>query len=311
MSVRYSPQFFAQLVDAAAYLVPRRLDRREDHPALGLELRAQCAIGGVHGAFRDAVLGVRSPKTIFLLGLREHGLGCLRGIEVRVGDQLVLASDCLNVLDCPGQSAFHDVWVETFALGPCGDRFPDLFLQLLFLRRSTPGFLEELHQLTGGAHSNRSERSAQGADRDGCQRVHQLGPPRHRHELRPPSSTPVEPVPVSRPTRRPRQRDCPTVGRLAMYVVVTVSVVLFGTSSDSSPEPIRPGRLSTMIDKPGLEVCFVDHDRHGPRLPQSQRHRAREHRGLPAGGPAGRIQWVILGDVWVAEKPEKMHVEVG
>lgn len=46
-----------------------------------------------------------------------------------------------------------------------------------------------------------------------------------------------------------------------MYVVVTVSVVLFGTSSDSSPEPIRPGRLSTMIDKLGLEACFVDYDR--------------------------------------------------
>ncbi len=46
-----------------------------------------------------------------------------------------------------------------------------------------------------------------------------------------------------------------------MYVVVTVSVVLFGTSSDSSPEPIRLGRLSTMIDKSRPEVCFVDYDR--------------------------------------------------
>lgn len=46
-----------------------------------------------------------------------------------------------------------------------------------------------------------------------------------------------------------------------MYVVVTVSVVLFGTSSDSSSEPIRPGRLSTMIDKPGLKECCVDYDR--------------------------------------------------
>ena len=96
------------------------------------------------------------------------------------------------------------------------------------------------------------------------------------------------------------------MGRLAIYVVVTVSVVLFAASSDSSPEPIRPGGLSILIDKPGLEVCFVDQDRHGPRLPQSQ-----WHRGLSAGGPAGRIQWVILGDVWVAEKPEKMHVEAG
>ena len=46
-----------------------------------------------------------------------------------------------------------------------------------------------------------------------------------------------------------------------MYVVVTVSVVLFGTSSDSSPEPNHPGRLSTMIDKPGLKECCVDYDR--------------------------------------------------
>ena len=73
-----------------------------------------------------------------------------------------------------------------------------------------------------------------------------------------------------------------------MYVAATASVVLVDASSDSSPEPIRPGRLSIMIDKPGLEVCFVDYDRHGSRLPQSQRHRAREHRGLPDGGPAGR-----------------------
>ena len=195
MPVRYSQQVLAQLVDAAAYLVPRRLDRRQDHTALGLELRAQCAIGDVHGAFRDAVLGVRSPVSILRLGLCEHGLGCLRGIEVRFGDQFVLAAGCLNVLDRPGQSAVHDVWVETFALGPSTDRFPDLLPQLLFLRRSTPGFLEELHQLAGGTHSNRSERFAQGTDRDGCQRVHQLGPPHHRHELRPPSSTPVEPVP--------------------------------------------------------------------------------------------------------------------
>ena len=122
----------------------------------------------------------------------------------------MLASSCLNVLDRPGQSAFHDVGVEAFAIGPCGDRFPDLLPQLLFFRRSAPGFLEELHQLAGGAHPNRSEWSAQGTDRDGCQRVHQLGPPHHRHELHPPSSTPVEPVPVSRPTRIPRQRSFPT-----------------------------------------------------------------------------------------------------
>ena len=210
MPVRYSQQVLAQLVDAVAYLVPRGLDRRENHPTLGLELRAQCVIGDVHGAFRDAVLGVRSPKIIFLLGLRKHGLGCLRGIEVRVGDQLVLASSCLNVLDRPGQSAVHDVWVETFAIGPRDDRFPDLFLQLLFLRLSAPGFLEELHQLASGAHPNRSEGFAQCADRDGCQRFHQLGPPHHRHELRPPPSTRVEPVPVSRPTRIPRQRSFPT-----------------------------------------------------------------------------------------------------
>ena len=212
MSVCYSQQVLAQLVDAAAYLVTRCLDRREDHAALGLELRTQCVVGDVYGAFRDAVLRVRSPILIPRLGWREHGLGCSRGIEVRFGDQLVLASGCLNVLDCPGQSAVHDVLVEALALGPRGDRFPDLLPQLLFFRRSAPGFLEELHQLAGGAHPNRSERSAQGTDCDGCQRVHQLGPPRHRHELRPPSSTPVEPVPVSRPTRRPRQRDCPTGG---------------------------------------------------------------------------------------------------
>ena len=210
--VRYSQQFLAQLVDAAAYLAPRRLDRREDHAALGLELRTQCVIGDVHGAFRDAVLGVRSPILIPRLGRREYGLGCSRGIEIRFGDQLVLASSCLNVLDRPGQSAVHDILAEVFALGPCGDRFPDLFLQLPFLRRSAPDFLEELHQLAGGAHPNRSERSAQGTDRDGCQRVHQIGSLRHRHELRPPSSTPVEPVPVSRPTRMPRHRDCPTGG---------------------------------------------------------------------------------------------------
>ena len=212
MPVRYSQQVLAQLVDAVAYLVPRGLDRRENHPTLGLELRAQCVIGDVHGAFRDAVLGVRSPKIIFLLGLRKHGLGCLRGIEVRVGDQLMLASSCLNILDRPSQSAVHDVWVEAFALGPRGDRFPDLFPQLPFLRRSAPGVPEELHQLAGGTHPNCSERFAQGADRDGCQRVHQLGPPHHRHELHPPSSTPVEPVPVSRLTQRPRQKDCPTGG---------------------------------------------------------------------------------------------------
>ena len=212
MPVRYSPQFFAQLVDAAAYLVPRRLDRRENHPTLGLEFRAQCVIGGVHGAFRDAVLGVRSPILIPRLGRRKHGLGCSRGIEIRFGYQFVLAAGCLNVLDRPGQSAVHDVGVEVLALGPRDDRFPDLFLQLPFLKRSTPGFLEELHQLAGGAHPNRSERFAQGTDRDGCQRVHQLGPLRHRHELRPLSSTPVEPVPVSRPTQMQRQRDCPTGG---------------------------------------------------------------------------------------------------
>ena len=51
------------------------------------------------------------------------------------------------------------------------------------------------------------------------------------------------------------------MGRLAMYVVVTASVVLFGTSSDRSPEPIRPGKLSIIVDKPGLKVCFVDYDR--------------------------------------------------
>ena len=51
------------------------------------------------------------------------------------------------------------------------------------------------------------------------------------------------------------------MGLLAMYVVVTASVVLFGASSDRSPELIRPGRLSTMIDKPGLKVCCVDYDR--------------------------------------------------
>ena len=101
------------------------------------------------------------------------------------------------------------------------------------------------------------------------------------------------------------------MGLLAMYVVVTASVVFFVASLGSSPELIHPGRLSTMIDKPGLKVCRVDHDRHGPRLPRPQRHRAREYRGLPDGGPAGRMEWVILGDVWVAEKPEKMHGEVG
>ena len=183
MPVRYSQQVLAQLVDAAAYLVPRRPDRRQDHTALGLELRTQRVIGDVHGAFRDAVLGVRSPILIPRLGRREHDIGCSRGIEIRVGDQLVLASSCLNVLDRPGQSAFHDVLVEAFAIGPRGDRFPDLFLQFLFLRRSAPGLLEELHQLAGGAHPNRSERSAQGTDRDGCQRIHQIGPPHHRHEL--------------------------------------------------------------------------------------------------------------------------------
>ena len=217
MPVRYSQQFLAQLVDAAAYLVPRRLDRRKNHTALGLELRAQCTIGDVHGTLRDAVLGFRSPILIPRLGRREHDLGCSRGIEIRVGDQFVLASGCLNVLDRPGQSAVHDVGVETFALGPCGDRFPDLFPQLLFLRRLAPGVPEELHQLAGGAHPNRSERFAQGADRDGCQRVHELGPLHHRHELHPSSSTPVEPVPVSRPTRMPRQKDCP-VDRAAGHV---------------------------------------------------------------------------------------------
>ena len=262
MPVCYSQQFLAQLVDAAAYLVPRRLDRRQDHAALGLELRAQCVVGDVHGAFRDAVLGVRSPMLIPRLGRREHGLGCSRGIEVRFGDQLVLASGCLNVLDRPPKSAVHDVGVEVLALGPCGDRFPDLFPQLLFLRRSAPGFLEELHQLAGGAHPNRSQRSAQGADRDGCQRVHQLGPPHHRHELRPPSSTPVEPVPVSRPTRIPRQRSFPTgdtaghpcPGYCFGCLLCRISGQLPGT------DPSSPG-LSIMIDKPGLEVCFVDYDR--------------------------------------------------
>ena len=78
------------------------------------------------------------------------------------------------------------------------------------------------------------------------------------------------------------------MGLLAMYVVVTASVVFFVASLGSSPELIHPGRLSTMIDKPGLKVCRVDHDRHGPRLPRPQRHRAREYRGLPDGGPAGR-----------------------
>ena len=86
MSVRYSQQVLAQLVDAAAYLVTRCLDRREDHTALGLELRAQRVIGDVHGAFRDAVLGVRSPILIPRLGRREYGLGCSRGIEIRFGD---------------------------------------------------------------------------------------------------------------------------------------------------------------------------------------------------------------------------------
>ena len=210
MPVRYSQQVLAQLVDAAAYLVTRCLDRRQDHAATGLELRAQCTIGDVHGAFRDTVLGVRSPILIPRLDRREHGLGCSLGIEICVSDQLVLASSRLNILDRPPKSAVHDVWVEAFALGPCGDRFPDLFPQFPFLRRSAPGFLEELHQLAGGAHPNRSERSAQGADRDGCQRVQQLGPLRHRHELRPPPSTRVEPVPVSRPTRIPRQRSFPT-----------------------------------------------------------------------------------------------------
>ena len=210
MPVRYSQQFLAQLVDAAAYLVPRRLNRREDHTATGLELWAHRFVGGVHGTLRNAVLGVRSPILIPRLGRCEHDLGCSRGIEVRLGDQLVLASGCLNVLDRPSQSAFHDVGVEAFAIGPCGDRFPDLFLQLLFLRRLAPGFLEELHQLAGGAHPNRSERSAQGTDRDGCQRVHQIGLLHPRHELRPPSSTPVEPLPVSRLTRWPRQRSFPT-----------------------------------------------------------------------------------------------------
>ena len=212
MPVCYSQQVLAQLVDAAAYLVTRCLDRRENHTALGLELRAQRVIGDVHGTLRDAVLGVRSPMLIPRLGLREYGLGCSPGIEIRFGNQLVLAAGCLNVLDRPGQSAVHDIWVEAFALGPSADRFPDLLPQLPFLRRSTPGVPEEFHQLAGGTHPNRSERSAQGADRDGCQRVHQLGPPHHRHELHPPSSTPVEPVPVSRPTRRPRQRSCPTDG---------------------------------------------------------------------------------------------------
>ena len=262
MSVRYSQQVLAQLVDAAAYLVTRCLDRREDHTALGLELRAQRVIGDVHGAFRDAVLGVRSPILIPRLGRREHDLGRLRGIEIRVGDQFVLASGCLNVLDRPGQSAVHDVWVEAFAIGPRCDRFPDLFLQLLFLRRSAPGIPEELHQLAGGAHPNRSQRSAQGADHDGCQRVHQLGPPHHRHELRPPSSTPVEPVPVSRPTRIPRQRSFPTgdtaghpcPGYCFGCLLCRISGQLPGT------DPSSPG-LSIMIDKPGLEVCFVDYDR--------------------------------------------------
>ena len=209
MPVRYSQQVLAQLVDAAAYLVSRRPDRRENHPTLGLELRAQRFIGGAHGTLRNAVLGVRSPILIPRLGRRERDLGCSHGIEIRVGDQLMLASGCLNILDRPGQSAVHDVGVEVLALGPCGDRFPDLLPQLLFLRRSAPGVPEELHQLAGGTHPNRSERFAQGTDRDGCQRVHQLGPPRHRHELHPPSSTPVEPVPVSRLNRRPRQRSFP------------------------------------------------------------------------------------------------------
>lgn len=51
------------------------------------------------------------------------------------------------------------------------------------------------------------------------------------------------------------------MGWLAMYGVVTASVVLFGTSSDSSPELIRPGRLSIMVDKSRSEVRFVDYDR--------------------------------------------------
>ena len=51
------------------------------------------------------------------------------------------------------------------------------------------------------------------------------------------------------------------MGWLAMYGVVTASVVLFGTSSDSSPELIRSGGLSIMIDKPGLKMCCVDYDR--------------------------------------------------
>ena len=212
MPVRYSQQVLAQLVDAAAYLVPRGLDRRENHPTLGLELRAQCVIGDVHGTLCNAVLGVRAPILIPRLGRREHDLGCSHGIEIRFGDQLVLASGCLNVLDRPPQPAVHDVGVEAFTLGPSTDRFPDLFPQLPFLRRSTPGVPEELHQLAGGTHSNCSEGFAQCADCDGCQRVHQIGPPHHRHELHPPSSTPVEPVPVSRPTRRPRQKDCPTGG---------------------------------------------------------------------------------------------------
>lgn len=46
-----------------------------------------------------------------------------------------------------------------------------------------------------------------------------------------------------------------------MHVVVTASVVFFVASPDSSPEMIRPGRLSITVDKPGLEVCFVDYDR--------------------------------------------------
>ena len=86
MPVRYSQQVLAQLVDAAAYLVSRRLDRRENHTALGLELRAQCVIGDVHGTLCDAVLGVRSPIPIPRLGQREHSLGCSRGIEIRFGD---------------------------------------------------------------------------------------------------------------------------------------------------------------------------------------------------------------------------------
>ena len=46
-----------------------------------------------------------------------------------------------------------------------------------------------------------------------------------------------------------------------MYVLATASVVFFVASPDSSPELIRPGMLSTMVDKPGPEVCFVDYDR--------------------------------------------------